>query len=112
MQPTTEEQKVIATVPVGTAKRFLAELNSAGGTLNGEVAQQLRSQISLAELKGINQIDIESAIILALTARPSAAIQDVPLPTHRDPVQDPVPSDEPEVDDSIDHLVDLVIDLR
>ena len=66
MQVLTEEAAT-ATIPVRLAQRFLTDLSAAGGDLNVEVALRLQSQISIAQITGINQIDLEAAVVPALT---------------------------------------------
>ncbi|MFW2380439.1 MAG: hypothetical protein ACN4GZ_01685 [Acidimicrobiales bacterium] len=111
MRLQTEEPRATATIPVSVAERFLADLAAAGGELNAEVAQRLRSQIAIAGLTGINQIDVEAAVVQALTSS-AEPTSNIPLPTHRGQVERTIIEDEVEVEDSIDHLIDLVIDLR
>ncbi|MGI9610409.1 MAG: hypothetical protein ACR2NL_08945 [Acidimicrobiia bacterium] len=111
MRLETEERKATAVIPVGIAERFLADLAAAGGELNTEVAHRLQSQIAIAGLTGINQIDVEAAVVQALTHSTESGAG-IPLPTHRTGTEPTLEDDEPEVEDSIDHLVDLVIDLR
>ncbi|MBT8241945.1 MAG: hypothetical protein KJN63_12035 [Acidimicrobiia bacterium] len=130
MRARTEERKPSATIPVGAAQRFLADLDSAGGGLNAEIADRLRSQVTIAALSGVEHIDVEATIVRALIRSADEPAPAVPLPSHRSRVTPPVdtpvpeaPTDEPvddavddsvddSVDDEIDHLVDLVIDLR
>ncbi|MBT8215984.1 MAG: hypothetical protein KJO17_03945 [Acidimicrobiia bacterium] len=113
MRVQTEERRAAAaTIPVGLAQRFLADLASAGGDLNVEVAHRLQSQISIARITGINQIDLEAAVVQALTNLAPEPTPIIPLPTHRTNVDASTDCDEAEVEDSIDHLIDLVIDLR
>jgi hypothetical protein len=90
----------------------LTDLNSAGGSLNSEVALRLRGQISVAEITGINEIDVEAAVVQALVQCGPKSTPNIPLPTHREPAQAQILAVEAEVDDSIDYLVDMVIDLR
>ena len=119
MRAQTEERKPSATIPVGVAQRFSADLAAAGGGLNAEVANRLRSQVTIAELTGVDQIDLEAAIEQALIQWPDEPAPIIPLPTHRSRVAPPVQASVPQspvaeepIDDSVEHLVDLVIDLR
>jgi len=111
MRLQTEEPKATAAIPVSIAERFLADLAAAGGELNTEVAQRLQSQIAIAGLTGINQIDVEAAVVQALT-QSTEPTKSIPLPTHRNQGEATIGDGEVEVEDSIDHLIDLVIDLR
>jgi hypothetical protein len=128
MRAQTEERNPTATIPVSVAKRFLADLASAGGGLSAQVAGRLQSQVSVAQLSGADEIDVEAAIVEALVRSVDEPAPHIPLPSHRSHVTPPVDdhhdaapeptedsvedSDEDSVEDSIDHLIDLVIDLR